>query len=119
MQNASAYHGEIERSQMLDLLTACRQGEWWLPGFEQYLEDKAYRNKIKAYALNEGRAGWWPLLNIRPNWKVLDLGCGWGPLSIALARKVAHVTASDLCFERLQFLRLRTQQEGFLNIQLI
>ncbi len=54
---------------------------------------------------------------LRPSARVLDLGCGAGYLSLALAPHVESVTALDLNTEAIRFLRHKAAREGLGNIR--
>ncbi len=70
------------------------------------------------YAVNESRADWHLMLPIKADAKILDLGCGWGPVTVMLARHYKTVVGADTTIETLKFLRIRAQQEEIENIQL-
>ena len=54
------------------------------------------------------------LLDLRAGSKVLEIGCGWGGLALALAqRRKAHVTGLTLSTEQLAHARQRVTAEGF------
>jgi len=50
---------------------------------------------------------------------VLDIGCGWGTLSVPLAESAALVVAMDLAALRARFTQLRAYQEGLHNLVVI
>lgn len=53
------------------------------------------------------------LLDVPPDAPVLEIGCGWGALAVALARDCrAHVTGLTLSTEQLAHARLRAGREG-------
>jgi 2-polyprenyl-3-methyl-5-hydroxy-6-metoxy-1,4-benzoquinol methylase len=47
---------------------------------------------------------------------VLDLGCGYGGLSIPLARSCGRVVSADATFERVKMVALRAEHEGLDNL---
>lgn len=47
---------------------------------------------------------------------VLDLGCGFGALSVPISRVCRQIVAVDATFERIQFLDLRARHEGLTNL---
>jgi len=47
---------------------------------------------------------------------VLDLGCGYGGLSIPLARSCGRVVSADATFERVKMVALRAEHEGLDNV---
>ncbi len=48
--------------------------------------------------------------------RVLDLGCGYGGLSIPLARSSGEVVSVDATFERVKMTALRAEREGLANL---
>ena len=48
--------------------------------------------------------------------RVLDLGCGYGGLSIPLARSSGEVVSVDATFERVKMTALRAESEGLANL---
>jgi len=63
-----------------------------------------------------GRADWKFLLNIDSGSRVLDFGSGLGTISMSLAREGASVIALDKTLESLEFVKIRTSQEGLSNV---
>lgn len=51
-------------------------------------------------------------LDIRPGHQVLEIGCGWGGMAEALAKRGAHVTAITLSNEQLKYARARIAEAG-------
>lgn len=70
------------------------------------------------YAIDESRADWHFMLPVKPGSRVLDVGCGWGSTTTALARYY-DVVGADSTFETLQFLKIRAEQEGLGKLQLV
>jgi predicted TPR repeat methyltransferase len=58
-------------------------------------------------------------ITVKPEWSVLDIGCGPGTLAIPLAKKATSVTALDLSSEMLKYLRENAESNGLSNIQYI
>jgi 2-polyprenyl-6-hydroxyphenyl methylase/3-demethylubiquinone-9 3-methyltransferase len=75
---------------------------WWDPDGPQ----KA------LHALNPARLGYVAARTTLRNAEVLDVGCGGGLLSEALAREGAHVTALDLAPELVKVARLHGLESG-------
>jgi SAM-dependent methyltransferase len=117
-ENRDYYYGEVSHEQTQRLLGWSREMPW-SQALSRLLPEVRYPSQLLGYIAGEQRAGWWPLLGLRPAWRVLDLGCGWGAISFALARRVAQVMACDLAIERLRFLKIRAQQEGVRNIEFV
>ena len=58
-------------------------------------------------------------IKIRPNWTVLDVGCGPGLLAVPMAKKCKHLTALDISPQMLSFLKQRAEKENIQNISYI
>ena len=56
-------------------------------------------------------------IEVRPEWKVLDIGSGPGTLAIPLARKAKSITALDISPEMLKHLRANAGACGLSNIE--
>jgi len=50
------------------------------------------------------------------NYRVLDLACGTGILTLAIASKVAHVVGVDLMEENIRIAKKKTKQSGINNV---
>lgn len=110
--------GQIGKERARELLEDCEQIPWpqALKRAARTLSDPS---GLLEYAVGPGRASWWPLLNLQPRWRVLELGCGWGAITFSLAPMVASVVACDLNLERLRFLKARALQDDVSNVQLL
>lgn len=69
--------------------------------------------------LGMARAGWQFLLPVAEKARVLELGCGWGGLAYSLARTCGQVVAMDEALEKLKVLRIRVDQDGIENLQVV
>ena len=58
-------------------------------------------------------------LRIKPEWTVLDVGCGPGDISMWAARRVRHVTALDHADKMLDLLKEDSAKENLSNISCI
>jgi SAM-dependent methyltransferase len=58
-------------------------------------------------------------IEVKPEWSVLDIGCGPGTLSIPLAKKAKSVTALDISSEMLKHLRANSVSNNLTNIRYI
>ncbi len=56
-------------------------------------------------------------VQVKPEWSVLDIGCGPGTLAIPLAKKAASLTALDLSSEMLKYLKINAEKSGLSNIR--
>jgi len=71
---------------------------------------------LRSQALDTSRCVPKLLCDVRVGSRVLDLGCGWGPLSIGLSEAGCEVVAADMTLPRLAFLSRRCMDEGIENI---
>jgi SAM-dependent methyltransferase len=58
-------------------------------------------------------------IKIKPDWTVLDVGCGPGLLAIPMAKKSKHLTALDVSSEMLKYLKENAEREKVSNIKTI
>lgn len=58
-------------------------------------------------------------IEIKPDWTVLDIGCGPGTLAIPLAKQAKSITALDVSTEMLKRLKLHAEKIGLNNIKYI
>jgi SAM-dependent methyltransferase len=58
-------------------------------------------------------------IEVKPDWSVLDIGCGPGTLTIPLALKAKSVTALDISPQMLRYLRENAETAGLENIRYI
>jgi len=49
-------------------------------------------------------------IEVKPEWTVLDIGCGPGTLTVPLAKKVKSITALDISSEMLKFLKINADK---------
>ena len=97
------YHWEKE----LKELPSHNQSKNWdgiAKKFRKWMEKDDYPEKL----LNK--------IKTKPEYSVLDIGCGEGVITIPLAKKVSEVTAVDLSGEMLVLLREKAQKEGLNNL---
>ncbi len=59
------------------------------------------------------------LLEVKPHWTLLDVGCAAGTLAIPLAGRVKKITAMDISGNMLALLRERSSRSGISNIETV
>ena len=55
-------------------------------------------------------------VKLKPEWSLLDIGCGTGAVSIPAAKKAGRITALDISGEMLQILKEDAQKQNISNI---
>ncbi len=65
------------------------------------------------------RASWLPLIGLPAASAALDIGSGYGAITHALSRGVQQVYSVEAISERIAFTRIRLEQEGISNVQLV
>ncbi|MGO9245446.1 MAG: methyltransferase domain-containing protein [Verrucomicrobiia bacterium] len=111
------YYGEFPQPEMRSIVeTAVREGS--AKAFENALQGKTeeWRQYFRHYATDETRAAWQFLLHLPENASALDIGCGWGNISLSLARNFAAVYALDVVPERAMMASIRAREAGFANV---
>jgi ubiquinone/menaquinone biosynthesis C-methylase UbiE len=58
-------------------------------------------------------------IKIKPNWTVLDVGCGPGLLAIPVAKKCKHLTGLDVSSEMLKYLKQNAELKKVHNISYV
>ncbi len=58
-------------------------------------------------------------MEVKPDWTVLDIGCGPGTLAIPLAKKAKSVTGLDVSSEMLKYLKMNAETNGLNNLKYI
>ena len=115
---SAPYWGEAGLTQAIarELLREMRSRSWHEVMRAHPSEDVRMRYRITS---DPGRAGWSELLDIGAESIVLDVGAGLGGISQALSRRYAQVYAIERVEERVQFMKLRFEQEQCQNITVV
>jgi SAM-dependent methyltransferase len=71
---------------------------------------------LYEYATDASRADWRFLLPLHQRSRVLDVGAGWGAITMAIAPEVGVVVAADDMVDRARFLAIRARQLGLHNV---
>lgn len=132
--NPEGYWGEIPASEMGPLLREAESMGWEkslrkrLLGEDAGLETGGAHEAVEEegaaprgrflyeYATDSSRADWRFLVPLNESSRVLDLGAGWGALTMAIAPEVGVVVATDEMVERARFLEIRARQSGLTNV---
>lgn len=112
------YFGESivkNRSAMQRVLESLKSEHWDRRIMEVIGHDEA----LVLYMFEEARGGFKFLLPLDSKLIALDVGSGYGVISISLARHLQHVVALDLTWERLLFARWLSKHKGISNITFV
>jgi len=111
------YWNQVPREEMPHLLAIARE-----KGYQQALEAMLLprtNDYVFRYALDENRSDFIFLIPLSAQSRVLDIGCGWGAVTIGIARRAGEVWGVDSTLETLDFVKLRAEQEALSNIRLV
>jgi SAM-dependent methyltransferase len=109
------YWGEILQIEARSLLEkAERQG--WREAAKDFIKGN---RDAEISLLDWQRASWLPLIGLDADSTALDIGCGYGAITHALSRGVQQVYSIEAISERIEFTRIRLEQEGVFNVQLV
>ncbi len=72
-----------------------------------------------SYVTDEGKGDIASLIGIKPGENVLDLGCGLGAISAAVASRGAHCYMADISHEQVSFSAIRCRQSSSARIQAV
>jgi len=109
------YWGEIPQELMKKINNELEDNKWNDVIDENLTKD--YPHMIK-YIIDDTRADFRVLLPLNKNSTILDVGCGWGSLTIPLAKFYDKVYAFDGIKERVEFVKHRIKQENLQNVDL-
>jgi SAM-dependent methyltransferase len=107
------YFGEYSASDMEAMIDLARE-EGWRNALEEFT--KGGKEFVKDLVLDDRRGNFASLLKLTGKERVLDLGCGFGGVSLQLAQKVKEVFSLDASFHRVSFLNVAARQEKLTNI---
>jgi ubiquinone/menaquinone biosynthesis C-methylase UbiE len=108
------YWGEIPQTLMQQVNQQARKTNW-RTALNTYVAD-SYPD-IYQYVINHNRADFSFFTPLKPDSVALDVGSGWGTISCLLAARYGTVVSVESVPERIEFLKVRAQQEGLTNIQ--
>jgi ubiquinone/menaquinone biosynthesis C-methylase UbiE len=87
----------------------------WRPALENVYSDGSFID----YVVNEDRLSLLPLLPLDPSHSVLEIGPGYGQMTVEFSKRVASLCAIDASLGQARFVKIRTDQEGCSNVQVL
>ena len=109
------FYGQLPKESVVELIALAadnRMGE-----VRRYLaERKVKGRKVFLRGFQDSFADGRFVAPIDARSRVLDLGCGYGGLSLPLARSSGEVVSVDATFERVKMTALRAESEGLGNL---
>jgi ubiquinone/menaquinone biosynthesis C-methylase UbiE len=112
--NEPYYWGEIPQALMQNVNRQSRVNGW-----RKALDSLVAKDypDIYSYVVNNNRADFSFYTEIKPDSIVMDVGSGWGTISCLLAQRYGSVVSLEIVPERIEFLKIRAEQENLTNIQ--
>lgn len=92
---------------MTEMIDDSRQGQPWYKTIRRFMGHVRHNPDWLDNLTADGRYAWKLLLNMPPDGRMLDLGCGLGNLTRNLAPHTGQLYAMDLTWERLVFAKRR------------
>jgi ubiquinone/menaquinone biosynthesis C-methylase UbiE/uncharacterized protein YbaR (Trm112 family) len=109
------YWGEVSEDEASRFVEEAKKDGW-----RQAVENR-FRNdpEMLISLLDWQRVSWLPLLALPQGSVALDIGSGYGEITHALAANVGQVYSVEAVPERVEFSRIRFEQDGVGNVQLV
>jgi 2-polyprenyl-3-methyl-5-hydroxy-6-metoxy-1,4-benzoquinol methylase len=109
------FYGTLPRDSLQEVIALAAAGR--MDEVRRVLaERKVKGRKVFLRSFEDGFADGRFVAPISTGATVLDLGCGYGGLSLPLARSCARVFALDATFERVKMVALRARHEALANL---
>ncbi len=109
------YWGEFDENVMNELVDNAAKTSW-----REAVEFLYKPNPVlHQYIADGGRARWRLVMDVDENTRVLDLGSGYGSLSVPMAKAAGQVVSVDAVPQRNRFLQIRAAQEGLDNVVVV
>ncbi len=109
------YYSDLGHERMEKLINSAKESGWKNSLIQNFADNQFLINIIS----DETRADWQYYLPLDENSIALDIGAGWGTITMPLARNIKHVVALDGTLDRLKFLSIRAEQEQISNVDIV
>jgi len=102
--------------ELLSSLLDSASNSGWRTAITHYAESEG-TGYTEKYMIDEGRGDWFLFVASKARPDVLDIGAGYGAISIALSKWSNMVVSTDLNLESSRLLRLRARESGCENVR--
>ncbi|MBI2797618.1 MAG: methyltransferase domain-containing protein [Gemmatimonadetes bacterium] len=109
------YWGEVTQEEAGQFLKEVREKGWRAAVGHRFAANENMRIGLTDWQ----RASWLPMLGLPGGATALDIGSGYGAITQALSRGVERLYSLEAIPERIEFTRLRLEQEGVRNVRLV
>jgi len=106
------YYGDVPESEMKEILKDMDHKHWREIVYYRFYTSHPFLHYIIT---DNNRADWQYMIPLSKDSLVLDVGAGWGTISVPLSTR-AKVVALDGTFDRLHFIKKRCKQDRNNNI---
>jgi SAM-dependent methyltransferase len=96
------------------LLEVARQAGWRRALLEIYGD-----GPFVDYVVNQDRLALMPVLPLDPSSSILEIGPGYGQMTVELSRRVGSLDAIEADLGQARFCKIRTEQEGCRNVRIV
>jgi len=96
------------------LLDVARKKNW-----RQALKEVYGDGAFVDYVVNESRLSLIPVLPLDPSLSILEIGPGFGQMTVELSKRVATLDAIEADLGQARFCKIRAKQEGCHNVQIV
>jgi hypothetical protein len=110
------YYTDLNKQDMIQLIQDSKENGWKNAIYNRFHDKNPFLYNI---ILDETRADWQYMLPLNLDSVALDIGAGWGTISMPLARNIGHIVSLDGTKDRLEFLKVRANQENLDNITVV
>jgi SAM-dependent methyltransferase len=111
----SCHEGEGTAEEARRFIEDARQLGWREAAIRRFADNRQMQVSLTDWQ----HAAWLPLLGLDEHSIAMDVGSGYGSITHWLARSVGRVFSLEAIPERIEFTRLRLEQEGLANVQLV
>jgi SAM-dependent methyltransferase len=87
----------------------------WRQALKEVYSDEAFVD----YVVNESRLSLIPVLPLDPSLSILEIGPGFGQMTVELSKRVATLDAIEADLRQARFCKIRAKQEGCRNVRIV